>query len=160
MGQPFGCEMVTGKSASAKSLAHWVAAHRRSVLLLLAILSVGGGVAALMLPVALFPRVDFPRVVVLLEAGDRPADQMVIAVTLPAEQAVRAVRGVRSVRSITSRGSAELSINFAWGSDIAIGFQQAESAVNQALSQMPAGTTYTARRMDPTVFPVTAYSLT
>ncbi|MEQ9451609.1 MAG: efflux RND transporter permease subunit [Pseudomonadales bacterium] len=128
--------------------------------MLLAILAIGGVAASTLLPVALFPKVDFPRVVVSLDAGDRPADQMVIAVTLPAEQAVRSVPGVTSVRSTTSRGTAELSINFAWGSDIAAGFQLVESAINQALAQMPVGTTHTARRMDPTVFPVAAYSLT
>jgi CzcA family heavy metal efflux pump len=152
--------MPVNSPTGPKSLAHWVADHRRSILLLLAIMTIGGGVAALGLPVALFPQVDFPRVVVSLDAGDRPADQMVIAVTQPAEQAVRAVRGVRSVRSTTSRGSAELSINFSWGSDIGLGFQLVESAINQALTEMPAGTTYLARRMDPTVFPVAAYSLT
>lgn len=151
---------MVDKAVIPQSLAHWVAGHRRSVLLLLAIMTVGGLAASSLLPVALFPQVDFPRVVVSLDAGDRPADQMVIAVTLPAEQAVRSVPGVTSVRSTTSRGAAELSINFAWGSNIAVGFQLVESAINQALSQMPAGTVYSARRMDPTVFPVAAYSLT
>jgi multidrug efflux pump subunit AcrB len=35
-----------------------------------------------------------------------------------------------------------------------------ESAVNQVLPELPAGTRFTVRRMDPTVFPVAAYSLT
>ncbi len=54
----------------------WMQAHRRSLLFLLAVLMVGGVVAALHLPVALFPRVSFPRVRVMLDAGDRPADRM------------------------------------------------------------------------------------
>jgi len=151
--------MPASNRRSPPTFAHWVSDHRRSILLLLAILSVGGVAAGMRLPVALFPQVVFPRVVVSLDAGDRPADQMVIAVTQPAEQAVRSVPGVRSVRSTTSRGSAELSINFGWGSDIAVGFQLVESAIIRALSTMPPGTVYTARRMDPTVFPVAAYSL-
>jgi CzcA family heavy metal efflux pump len=141
-------------------IANWAAAHRRSILFLVVILALGGIVAALKLPVALFPHVDFPRVVVSLDAGDRSADQMVIVVTRPVEQAVRSVPGVVSLRSTTSRGSAELSLNFGWGDDMVAAMLQVESAVNQVLAELPAGTRFTVRRMDPTVFPVAAYSLT
>ena len=141
-------------------IAHWAAAHRRSLLFLVAILALGGVAEALKLPVALFPQVDFPRVEVSLDAGDRPADQMVIIVTRPVEQAVRAIPGVAGIRSTTSRGSAELSIDFGWGQDMVAVMLQVESAVNQVLPSLPAGTSFSVRRMDPTVFPVAAYSLT
>lgn len=141
-------------------LSHWAAAHRRSILFLIILLAAAGVVLAWKLPVALFPHVDFPRVVVSLDAGDRPADQMVIAVTRPVEQAVRGVPGVTGLRSSTSRGSAELSINFRWGDDMVASMLQVESAINQILPALPAGTRFLARRMDPTVFPVAAYSVT
>jgi len=141
------------------NVAGWAAQHRRSILFLAALLALAGAAMALRLPVALFPQVSFPRVVVSLEAGDRPADQMVIAVTQPVERAVRTVPGVSGIRSRTSRGSAELSINFAWGGDMVAATLQVESAVNQARATLPPGTTFTVRRMDPTVFPVLAYSL-
>lgn len=67
---------------------HWASGHRRSIFLLIIILVLGGIAAALKLPVALFPQVDFPRIVVSLDAGDRPADQIGVAVTRPLEQAV------------------------------------------------------------------------
>ncbi len=140
-------------------IAHWAAAHRRSILFLVALVALAGVAAGFRLPVALFPHVDFPRVVVTLDAGDRPADQMVIAVTRPVEQAVRSVPGVAGLRSTTSRGSAELSINFAWGDDMVSAMLQVESAINQVLPELPAGTRFNVRRMDPTVFPVAAYSL-
>ncbi len=142
------------------SVATWASRHRRSILFLLAVLALGGAASAFRLPVALFPRVDFPRIVVAVDVGDRPAEQMVAGITRPAEQAVRSVPGVREIRSTTSRGSAELSVNFAWGTDMALALQQVDSAVNQILPALPAGTSFTARRMDPTVFPVAAYSLT
>jgi multidrug efflux pump subunit AcrB len=56
--------------------------HRRSILFFLLMLAVAGLFAAFRLPVALFPNVDFPRVVVTLDAGDRPAEQMEIQVTM------------------------------------------------------------------------------
>src|SRR5437762_13481668 len=85
---------------------------------------------------------------------------MMVEVTFPIEQAVRAVPGVRNVRSTTSRGSAEISINFDWGEDMVAAMLQVESAINQVVPSLPQGTTFNVRRMDPTVFPVLAYSLT
>src|ERR1017187_404251 len=135
-------------------------AHRSAALSLLLLLALGGLVAAFLLPVALFPEVDFPRVVVNLDAGDRPAERMAMAVTVPIEEAIRSVPGLRSIRSTTSRGSCDISINFEWGANMVESMLQVESAINQVLAELPAGTTFDVRRMDPTVFPCLAYSLT
>lgn len=142
------------------SFTGWIQAHCRSILFLLSVLVAGGLIATFKLPVSLFPYVDFPRVVVSLDAGDRPAERMMVEVTFPVEQAVRAVPGVRSLRSTTSRGSAEISINFNWSEDMVAAMLQVQSAINQIVSSLPPGTTLSVRRMDPTVFPVLAYSLT
>lgn len=138
----------------------WVQAHRRSILFLLAVFSLAGLTSSFYLPVGLFPDVSFPRVVVNLDAGDRPAERMAIEVTWPIEEAVRAVPGVRSVRSTTSRGSAQISINFAWGQEMVAAMLQVESAITQVKNSLPAETMFEVRRMDPTVFPVLGYSLT
>ncbi|MEC4589802.1 MULTISPECIES: efflux RND transporter permease subunit [Nitrospirillum] len=138
----------------------WVAAHRRSLLCLLALPVLAGLIMAVRLPVTLFPTVTFPRVRVSLDAGDRPAPQMLLLATRPLEQAVHRVPGVTDVRSTTSRGSAELSITFAWGTDMTTAELQVNAAVGQVLPTLPAGSTATVRRMEPTVFPIIAYSLT
>ncbi len=138
----------------------WLDRHRRSVLFLLIAASLGGAVAALQLPVSLFPQISFPRIVVSIEAGDRPVDRMVVEVTRPVEQAVRSVPDVLGLRSTSSRGSAELSVNFAWGSDMVAAQLQVESAVNRVLTDLPPGTRYDVRRMDPTVFPILGLTLT
>ena len=141
-------------------MSSWLRDHRRSILFAAALLAVAGGGALLGLPVSLFPRTTFPRIVVSADAGDRPADRMVIEVTQPLEEAVRAVPGVRSVRSTTSRGSSEISVNFDWGLDMIAATLEVESAIAQVRSDLPAGLAYEVRRMDPTVFPVMGLSLT
>src|SRR5690348_18236868 len=92
----------------------WFQSHRRSLLFLAFVLALGGLISVFSLPVSLFPDVSFPRVRVDIDAGDRPATQMVVAVTTPVEEAIRRVRGVRDVRSTTSRGSAEINVTFDW----------------------------------------------
>jgi len=138
----------------------WAQSHARSILFLLAALAVAGVVASFSLPVALFPHVDFPRVRISVDAGDRPAEQMAVEVTTPVEEAVRAIPGVRNVRSTTSRGTAEISVNFNWGEDMVAAMLQSQSQVNKILPTLPPGTSFEVERMDPTVFPVIAYSLT
>src|ERR1700719_2044282 len=142
------------------SFAAWPHGHVRASLFLLVPLAVAGAIASFSLPVALFPRVSFRRVRVTLDAGDRPAEQMAVEVTTPVEEAVRAIPGVRNIRSTTSRGTAEISVSFAWGEDMVSAMLQSQSQVNRILPTLPAGTSFEVERMDPTVFPVIAYSLT
>jgi CzcA family heavy metal efflux pump len=141
-------------------LTEWIHSHHRSVLFLLAVLAAGGVASALGLPVALFPQVAFPRVAVDLDAGDRPGERMAMEVTWPVEEAVRSVPGVRNIRSITSRGASEISINFDWNTDMPSAMLQVDAAVARVMPELPAGTRFDVRLMDPTVFPVLGYSLT
>ena len=138
----------------------WMQAHRRSLLFVIALLAIAGALTAFRLPISLFPNVAFPRAVVSLDAGDRPAEQMATLVTTPVEEALRRVPNVLDVQSKTSRGSAEISVNFNWGTDMAQATLQAQSSISEILGTLPQGTSMQVRRMDPTVFPVLAYSLT
>jgi CzcA family heavy metal efflux pump len=142
------------------SFAERIGGHRRSIIFALAALAVAGLVSALSLPVGLFPQVSFPRIRINIDSGDRPAEQMVLAVTQPLEEQLRRVPGVREVRSTSSRGSAEIDVQFDWGDDMVSATLQVDSAIAQALPGLPTGTTYQVRRMDPTVFPIIAYGLT
>ncbi len=142
------------------SLSDHFARHRRSLLALLAIGVFAGIFAAAGLPVSLLPNIAFPRIQVNVDAGDRPVDQTDVVVTRPLEQALRAVPGVTELRSTTSRGSAELRVAFAWGADMNLALQRMQAAVAQAGPSLPAGVRTSIRRMDGTVFPVAAYSLT
>lgn len=135
-------------------MTRWLSAHVRSVLFAFVLLSVAGLGAAPRLPVSLFPHIDFPRVVVSIDAGDRAADQTAAQVTRPLEAALRGVPGVARIRSTTSRGGAEISLNFDWGHDMVAAALQTEAALNATLPDLPAGVRFSVRRMDPTVFPV------
>src|SRR5204863_2389119 len=94
--------------------ADWLSRHSRSVVLAVVLLIAAGVAAVFRLPVSLFPAIDFPRIAVNIESGDRAAERMLTEVTTPVEEAIRSVPGVRSIRSRTSRGSAEMSVTFDW----------------------------------------------
>jgi multidrug efflux pump subunit AcrB len=140
-------------------MTRWLTAHVRSILFAFVLLTLAGLGAALRLPVSLFPHIDFPRVVVSVDAGDRAADQTAVQVTRPLETALRGVPGVAHIRSTTSRGGAEISLNFDWGHDMVAATLQTQAALNAALPELPQGVRFTVRRMDPTVFPVLGLAL-
>lgn len=141
------------------SIAAWMQRHRRSLLFLVLMLAIGGIASAVFMPVALFPNVSFPRIQLAIDAGDRPADQMAVAVTTPIEDVLRRVPGVRDVRSTTSRGSADIEVTFDWSTDMSRALADINGAASQVLPELPAGTQLTSRRMDPTSYPMLAYSL-
>lgn len=138
----------------------WLDRHRRSILIAAAALAVAGLTAALSLPIGLYPDASFPRLRINIEAASQPAAQMVLQTTQPAEQAIRAVPGVVDVTSITSRGSAQIIVDFAWGTDMTAATLAANAAMTQSLPNLPPGTNYTVLHMTPNVFPFMAYALT
>ena len=133
--------------------------HVKSILFIVAGLTLAGIFGALRLPVALFPDIEFPRISVTAEAGDMPADRMMITVTRKLEEAVNSIQDVINVRSATSRGATELSINFHWNIDMIKAELLVNNAINQIKSELPSNFQFTVRRMNPTVFPIIGYSL-
>jgi CzcA family heavy metal efflux pump len=137
-----------------------IARHARALLLAAVLLTLGGVVAATRLPVSLFPYIAYPRVVVEVDAGERDPQQMAAEITRPLEIALRGVPGVSQVRSTTSRGSAEVALNFPWGRDMAQATLAVQAALASTLPDLPQGTTFDVRRSDPTLFPVLGVALT
>ncbi len=134
--------------------------HARSIWLAVILLTLFGLASATRLPVGLFPAIDYPRVVVAVDAGDRDAAKMEAEITRPIELALRGVSGVTSIRSTTSRGSAEVAMNFHWGDDMVAASAATQGALATVLPTLPPGTAFTVRRSDPTIFPVTGFALT
>lgn len=105
-------------------------------------------------PVAIFPEVTFPRVVVIAEAGDRPIRAMDVAVARPLEEAIATIPGVRRILTRLEQGAAEISIDFAWGTDIFQAQQLVNAKEAEVRPTLPADTTISVERMNATVFPI------
>ena len=134
--------------------------HARSIWLSLFLVTIAGLLTARHLPVTLFPHIDYPRVVVSIDAGERDAAQMAADTTRPVEIALRAIPGVTQVRSTTSRGAAEIALSFDWGSDMPSATLATQGALATIQPDLPPGTRFAVRRSDPTLFPVMGLSLT
>jgi CzcA family heavy metal efflux pump len=141
-------------------LGNFMKKHVKSIIFIVLVLSLGGIFSSLQLPVSLFPNIQFPRIAVSAEAGDMPADRMMITVTRKLEESVNSIQDVVNVRSATSLGASELSINFHWNIDVVKAELLVNNAINQIRSDLPPNFKFTVRRMNPTVFPIIGYSLT
>jgi multidrug efflux pump subunit AcrB len=142
------------------SFAAWIERHRRSLLTIAFALALAGVFAAISLPVGLFPITSFPRIRVEIDAGSMPARQMLVEVTEPLEKVARAVPGAQEVTSTTSRGSAEVFVNFPWGYDMNQALLAVDAAFAQELPSLPQGTSYDIIQMSPNVImPFVSYAL-
>ena len=113
-----------------------------------------GILLALSVPSAVFPEIQFNRALVNIDAGDLPPQQMAVAVTRPLEEAAYGVVGVRLVRSTTTRGSAEIDVDFNEGTDPVTGFQLLNAALGEVRGKLPANTVIDTRLMTSGTFPI------
>lgn len=141
---------------------HWTARFSRPIIFIILTL-VGAGIyeAVFNIPVAVFPTTDFPRVVVGVDNGVAPINQMEVTVTRPIEEAMNSVPGLEGVRSLTSRGTAEINLFFNWNVDMIQTLQYVNAALARVQPTLPPTAKLTANRKTFAVQnPILAYSLT
>src|SRR5271156_3645080 len=136
------------------------ARHSKSIIFLIIVLAVVGGYEALNLPIAVFPATNFPRIIIGVDNGVMPIDQMEVTITRPIEEAVNSVPGLDDVRSTTSRGSAEVDLFFNWNVDMAQTLLLVNAALGRIQATLPPSAQIETNRLDFASFPILGYSLT
>ncbi|MGB6194314.1 MAG: efflux RND transporter permease subunit, partial [Terracidiphilus sp.] len=139
---------------------HWLVRFRGPILFFLIVLSIAGAYAYRKVPISVFPETNFPRIVIGVDNGVMPVNQMQVTVTTPIEDAVNSVPGLTTVRSTTSRGSAEVSLFFNWDVDMFRTLQLVDAALSKARQTLPATAAITTNRLTFATFPILGYSLT
>jgi CzcA family heavy metal efflux pump len=142
------------------SSAHWTAKHGKPIIFVILTLVAAGIYLATTIPVAVFPEVDFPRIVVGVDNGVAPIDQMQVTVTKPIEEALNTVQGLERVQSITSRGSNEIDLFFSWKVDMFQTLERVNAALARVQPELPPTAKVTANRLTFAAFPIMGYSLT
>jgi len=151
---------VSSTAGPKETRAYWFQRLSRPTLFLIVSLALVGVYLAFTIPVSVFPSTDFPRVVISIDNGVMPIDQMLVTITRPIEEAVNSVPGLQRVVSTTSRGSAEVSLFFSWDSDMILTLQRVDAVVARLQSELPATTKIETHRLTFATFPILGYSLT
>src|SRR5579885_3031605 len=139
---------------------HWTARHGKPIIFVILTLVAVGIYSAFVIPVAVFPETDFPRIVIGADNGVAPIDQMLVTVTRPIEEAVNSVQGLERVQSITSRGEAEVDLFFNWNVDMYRTLELVNAAVARIQPTLPPTAKITTNRLTFAAFPIMGYSLT
>ncbi len=139
---------------------HWTARFSRPIIFTIIVLVAVGSYLAFSIPVAVFPTTDFPRIVVGIDNGVAPINQMQVMVTRPIEEAMNNVPGLDRVVSTTSRGSGEVNLFFNWNVDMFQTLQSVNAAIARVQPSLPATAKLTANRLTFAAFPILGYSLT
>src|SRR3954466_3117506 len=141
-------------------LAQFATRHWKGVFFIVLGLCLGGIYAATSMPSSVFPQTNFPRVTIMIDNGDMPADELMATITKPIEQAMKDVPGVVNVRSKTGRGSSVVDVFFAWQGDMEQTELHVRSRLAQVRSSLPASVDARAFRLTFSVFPIVGISLT
>jgi len=149
-----------GDKGDRRADAPWFRRLSRPILFLIVSLALVGGYFAFTIPVSVFPNTDFPRIVVGIDNGVMPIDQMLVTITRPIEEAVNSVPGLTKVQSITSRGSAEVDLFFDWNSDMILTLQRVDAVVARLQAELPTTAKVETHRLTFATFPIIGYSLT
>src|ERR1700741_3214517 len=148
------------RSAPKQKRGPWFKRLSRPILFLTISLALVGAYLAFSIPVAVFPNTDSPRIIVGIDTGVMPIDQMLVTITRPLEEAVNSVPGLQKVVSVTSRGSAEVDLFFDWNSDMILTLQRVDAVVARLQPELPAGAKIETHRLTFATFPILGYSLT
>ena len=138
----------------------WLPRWARTIFFMAFVLTVVGIFAFFQTPIAVFPETNFPRIVIGIDNGVMPVEQMQVTITKPIEDAVNSVPGLTTVRSNTSRGSAEVSLFFDWSVDMFRTLELVNSALSRVQQELPATAKITTNRLTFATFPILGYSLT
>ena len=139
---------------------HWTARFSGPIIFVILTLIGAGTYLAFSIPVAVFPSTDFPRILVGIDNGVAPINQMEVMVTRPVEEAMNSVPGLEMVKSVTSRGSGEINLFFNWSVDMFQTLQYVNAALARAQTSLPPTAKLVANRLTFAAFPILGYSLT
>jgi CzcA family heavy metal efflux pump len=139
---------------------HWTARFARPIIFVIVTLVAVGIYLAFNIPVAVFPQTNFPRIVVGVDNGVAPIDQMQVTVTRPIEEAVNSVPGLQKVLSTTSRGTAEINLFFDWNVSMFQTLEYVNAALARLQPTLPPTAKLTTNRLTFAAFPILGYSLT
>jgi CzcA family heavy metal efflux pump len=142
------------------ALGRFATRHALPIVFLSFALCLAGVYAALNLPSSVFPQTNFPRVVILVDNGVMPADEMMATITRPIEEAMKDIRGVTTIRSTTGRGAAEISVFFTWAVDMIQSELYVLSRLSQIRASLPATVESSVFRLTFSAFPILGVSLT
>ncbi len=137
-----------------------IAVRRRISVLMCALAVIAfGSVAYERLAVDLFPDISYPSLTIQTELTDAAPQEIETMITRPVEEAVGVLRGLERMRSVSRAGVSQVSLEFAWGSDMSSLAMDVREKLDRII--LPEGTEDPlVLRFDPSLEPIARLALT
>lgn len=142
------------------SLGKFATQYTVSIIFISVALCLAGVYSAFNISSSVFPQTNFPRVVILVDNGVMPGQEMMATITRPIEESMKDIPGVKTIRSATGRGAAEVNVFFTWKVDMVESELYVLSRLSQIRSTLPATATTRVFRVTFSAFPILGVSLT
>ena len=142
------------------NLSTWSIRHPVPPIALFVVLCVAGLVSFVRLPVTQMPNVDLPVVLVSVSAAGTAPLEMAAQVVQPIEDALSGIAGLRHIEATARDGSAQLTIQFEFGTNTDRALNDVKDAVTTARASMPdTATDPVVQRLDFTGRPILTYAV-
>src|ERR1700733_14539773 len=105
--------------------------------LLLAAVTMAGGIAYTLLPVSALPEVDFPTIQVRASLPGASPEVMAASVATPLEKQFTRIAGVTEMTSQSNVGSAQVVLQFDLSRDINAAAREVQAAINSSVGFLP-----------------------
>lgn len=96
-----------------------------------------GAVSLVRLRIDMLPAIEMPRLSVRTDYEGADPEVIERLVTQPVEEIVATVPGVEEITSESSEGRSNVSVTFAWGTDIDVAAQDVRSRLEDELNELP-----------------------
>ena len=130
---------------------------RRPVLtIMVALIAVTLGLVSLTrLPIDLLPDIEFPVLTVAVNYPNASPQEMEELVAQPIERTVAAVPGVEEITSSSAEGTTNVSLRFAWGTDLLEATNDVRERLDRVLDDLPdEADRPSIRKFDPSAAPI------
>ncbi len=132
--------------------------RRVSVVMFALAVIVFGMVAYNRLSLELFPDIAYPSITVQTEFPDTAPQEVENLVTRPVEEAVGVLRGLQTIHSVSRPGVSEVTLEFAWGSDMDLLSMEIREKLDRLILPEDA-TDPVVLRFDPSLDPIIRLAL-
>lgn len=136
-------------------------AQRLAIYSIVVVLTAAGAVIAAILPVSLYPPLEFSRVNVRAENSDLAPSLVQASLTRPLSRELATLPGVLQVKAQSTQGVADIYASFdARQLSGTLALQKVSTVVGALQARLPVGTTVHVQQITSNLFPVVTYALT
>jgi len=136
-------------------------AQRLAIYTIVIILSIAGALCAAILPVSLYPPLEFSRINVRAENSDLAPSLVQASLTRPLSRELATLPGVQQVKAQSTQGVADIYASFdPHQLSGALALQKVSTVVGALQARLPVGTAVHVQQITSNLFPVATYALT